>query len=55
MKEATSLKEGGETVASKFGLPVHCKRLQIKSTYLRAFRPAPVCPVLNGIVEAIGR
>ena len=55
MKEATPLKEGGETVASRFEVPDYCKRLQIKSTHHRAFRPAPVCPVLNGIVEAIGR
>ena len=33
MKEATSLKEGGVTVASRVVVPVYCKRLQIKRTH----------------------
>jgi len=55
MKEATSLKEGGETVASRFVVPVYCKRLQIKSTHHRAFGPAAENQILGWILEAAGK
>jgi hypothetical protein len=54
MKEATSLKEGRESVASRFVVPVYCKRLQIKRTHHRAFGPASEDRFMNGFVEAAG-
>ena len=55
MKEATSLKALGETVASKFGVPVYRKRLQIKRNDRRAFGPASGDRFMNGFVEAAGK
>jgi hypothetical protein len=55
MKEATPLKEGGETVACRFVVPDYCKRLQIKSTHHRAFGPASGDLVRDWILEAAGK
>ena len=55
MKEATSLKALGETVASKFGVPVYRKRLQIKRSHRWAFGPAAGNQTLDWILEAVGR
>ena len=55
MKEATSLKADGETVASHFVEPVSCRRLQIKRTHHRAFGPAAGNLVLDWILEAAGK
>jgi hypothetical protein len=51
MKEATSLRAGGETVASKFKVPVYCRRLQIKRAHHLAFGPAAVNLVMNWMVD----
>ena len=55
MKEATSLKEGGVTVASRVVVPVYCKRFQFKRSHRWAFGPAAGNQVLDWIVEAAGR
>ena len=55
MKQATSLKAGGETVASVFVEPVSFRRFQIKRTHRRAFGPAAGNLVLDWILEAAGR
>ena len=55
MKEATSLREVGVTVASRFVVPVYCKRLQIKSTHHRAFGLTIGDRVLNRIVVTTGK
>ncbi|MGA9537443.1 MAG: hypothetical protein WBR24_16190 [Desulfobacterales bacterium] len=54
MKEATSLKANGETVASPLEKPFSCRRFQIKRTHRWAFGPAAGNQVLDWILDAFG-
>jgi hypothetical protein len=55
MKESTVSLAEDNPVASKFVVPVNCKRLQVKLTHHLAFGLTAGDRVPNGNVEVIGR